>query len=245
MRGHMRLLNTSFRTPSKNLALEEVLLDGLDGHGAPNVLRLWESAVPFVVVGVAQTIREHVHVGACREDGIPILRRCSAGGCVLQGPGCLNYSLFLRQEDYPEIRTIRGSYSFILDRIGETLRGRGVSARHKGTSDLAVSGKKVSGSAQKRRRTCILHHGTLLYEFDSGQMERYLREPADRPQYRGSRTHRGFVRCIPLPVAELRAAVREAFDAVGSGGILLREEREAVQILVDEKYDLADWNFRR
>ncbi len=245
MRGNMRLLDTSFKTPAKNLALEEVLLDGLEKPDAPNVLRLWESAVPFVVVGVAQAVREHVRVGACRENEIPILRRCSAGGCVLQGPGCLNYSLFLRQEDYSEIRTIRGSYSFILDRIGQTLRGRGVSVRHKGTSDLALGGKKVSGNAQKRRRTCILHHGTLLYGFDSELMERYLREPADRPQYRGSRTHRGFVRGIPLPVGELRAAVREAFDAVGSGGILLREEREAVSALVDEKYGQTDWNFRR
>jgi len=238
-------LDISFKTPAKNLALEEVLLNRLDSHDAPNVLRLWESAVPFVAVGVSQAIREHVHVGACREDGIPILRRCSAGGCVLQGPGCLNFSLFLRQADYPEIRTIRGSYQFILGRISEALHIRGVSARHKGTSDLAVGGKKVSGNAQKRRRTCILHHGTLLYEMDSERMERYLREPADRPRYRGTRTHRGFMRCIPLPVGELRAAVCEAFDALGRGEPLLREEREAVNKLVDEKYGQPDWNLRR
>ena len=94
----MRLLDCSFQEPAMNLALDEVLLnDAEEGH-SPEVLRFWESPVPFVVLGLTQRLSEEVHEDACARDGIPILRRASGGGCVLQGKGCLNYALVLDQK---------------------------------------------------------------------------------------------------------------------------------------------------
>ncbi|MBN2308127.1 MAG: lipoate--protein ligase family protein [Candidatus Hydrogenedentes bacterium] len=242
----MRLLDVTLATPEENLALDEVLLSAVEEEGAEEVVRVWQSPVPFVVLGVAQAVRAHVHDRACARDGVPVLRRCSAGGCVLQGPGCLNYTLVWRPEHHPEIRTLRGSYCHILGRLSDALAKRGVSARHKGISDLAVSGKKVSGSAQKRRRKAILHHGTLLYATDYDAMLRYLREPAERPQYRGNRTHRGFVRDLPLSPQELREVIWGAFDLHGEPEeVLTAQELRAVEGLVREKYGQAGWNRRK
>ena len=47
-----------------------------------------------------------------------------------------------------------------------------------GISDLAIGGRKFSGSAQQRKRRFLLHHGTLLYGFDIPSIGRYLRLPA-------------------------------------------------------------------
>lgn len=240
----MRLLDLSLRTPEENLACDEVLLDRVE-HGESEVLRFWESPIPFVVLGVSQVIREHVAERVCAADGIPVLRRCSAGGCVLQGPGCLNYTLVLTHEQHPEVTTIRGSYCYILGRVCEVLRQHGLSASHKGTSDIAIGGRKVSGNAQKRRRRAILHHGTLLYAMDPELMERYLREPIDRPQYRGERTHRGFVRCLPLSADELRAGIAEAFGATAERHMLSRAEKAAMKALARDKYALNEWSRRR
>ena len=240
----MRLLNLSLRTPAENLACDEVLLDRVES-GAAEVLRFWESPVHFVVLGVSQVLREYAVERACVEDGIPILRRCSAGGCVLQGPGCLNYTLVLTHEQHPEVATIRGSYCFILGLVCEALRKCGVSASHKGTSDIAVGGHKVSGNAQKRRRRAILHHGTLLHDMDNRLMERYLREPVDRPQYRGARTHHGFVRSLPLSAAELRDGIAEVFGPTEEYGRPSRAEQTALKALVRDKYTQDAWTNRR
>jgi lipoate-protein ligase A len=238
----MRQLDFSFRSPAKNLALDEALLDyANDGE----VLRLWESPVPFVVLGVSQVLRAHVRESACIRDRVPILRRCSAGGCVLQGPGCLNFTLVLQHANKPEIRTIRESYCFVLGRLAEALLRRGVSASHKGVSDLAIAGHKISGNAQKRRPDTMLHHGTLLYGLDPELMERYLRDPVDRPQYRGDRSHCGFVTSIPLTKNQLKEAIIDAFGADTTSSRPRPRELHRVKQLVEEKYGLEEWIRRR
>src|SRR5688572_6131078 len=94
----MRWLDLTFPTPAENLACDEALLDLCEAGFADEVLRFWESPTHFVVVGYGNKVDSEVEVAACRADGIPILRRCTGGGTVLQGPGCLNYSLVLRIE---------------------------------------------------------------------------------------------------------------------------------------------------
>jgi len=241
----MRFIDYSFRKPAENLAYDELLLNWAESDKGEEVLRIWESPVPFVVLGVGQVLRQEVFEKNCLDDHVFIMRRCSAGGCVLQGPGCLNYSLVLRHSERPEIQTLRGSYVYILERIAEALQARGALAHHKGVSDLAVGGRKFSGSAQKRRRKCILHHGTLLYDVNPDLMERYLREPSDRPQYRGPRTHRGFVRPLPLSPRDIKDAMREAFAIDGQASKPSRRELDAVRSLADEKYGSRDWVWRR
>ena len=88
----MKWLDLTFDTPAANLACDEALLDDAEQHGGPGLLRFWEPRQYFVVLGYAKKFAEETRVEACREENIPIHRRCSGGGTVLQGPGCLNYS---------------------------------------------------------------------------------------------------------------------------------------------------------
>ncbi len=240
----MRYLNIAFPDPAHNLALDEVLLDEAEaGHG--EAVRIWESPVHFVVLGLSQILAKEVHEPQCQQDSVPILRRCSGGGCVLQGPGCLNYSLVLSHTERPELRTINDSYRHILARLCQALQQRGVTAVHKGISDIAIEDRKISGNAQKRKRTHLLHHGTLLYAMTPERIERYLREPDDRPPYRGTRAHAAFVQTVPLTAHELTAAIREAYSVQTPPEKPHRHELEAVTALVNEKYQTEDWIRRR
>src|SRR5262245_25566901 len=112
----MRFIDLSLSTPEENLALDEALLEAMDLAGSASLrlegeaLRLWESPRPFVVLGVSRRIAEDVDREACRKDGVPVLRRASGGGTVLQGPGCLNFSLVLSLESRPELLQVAESY---------------------------------------------------------------------------------------------------------------------------------------
>ena len=241
----MRLIDLSFDDPAENLALDEALLDAAESGLAGPTLRIWESPVRFVVIGTGQVLARVAHLTHCRADDVPVLRRCTAGGCVLQGPGCLNYALAIPLAAWPELGRLHASYALILARIAAALAARGVPAQPAGISDLALSGHKISVNAQRRRRRAILHHGTLLHQADYDGMDRYLLEPEDRPDYRGTRNHRAFVRAVPLGPAMLRAVLREAFAANSPPESPTSEESAAASALAQNKYRSAEWTHRR
>lgn len=241
----MQRIDYSDPDPAVNLALEEVLLDDVETGRMPDTLRFWESPVPFVVLGTAQVLAEEVNEENCQAAGVPIMRRCTAGGCVLQGPGSLNFALYLSVASYPDVANLHASYRFILGRICAELHRLGIDAAQEGISDIAIDGRKISGNAQRRRRKAILHHGTLLYQADVEAMGRYLREPAVRPDYRGARQHGDFVTTLPATPEVLRRAIAEAFGATGPGEAPAGEAMARASALAREKYGQRAWIYRR
>jgi lipoate-protein ligase A len=239
----MRSLDYTFKEPACNLALDEVLLRQADSDDCGEVLRFWESAKPFVVLGLSQRISQEVELERCKDLGVPIQRRCSAGGCVVQGPGCLNFTLILSKEARPEIESIRGSYDYILGRIIESLKIPQL--RKAGISDLALGNLKVSGNAQRRHKNHILHHGTLLYGADIPLFSSFIREPRDRPGYRGNRTHDIFITNLALSRETLVNAVANAFmtdsNSTQPGSELIEESRR----LAEDKYKQDSWIYRK
>jgi len=117
----MTQLDLTFPTPAENLACDEALLDFFEERGGNGVLRFWEPENYFVVVGYGNQVEKEVNVAACTAEGIPILRRCSGGGTVLQGPGCLNYSLIAKIEENGPLSSITSANRFIMERNREAM----------------------------------------------------------------------------------------------------------------------------
>jgi lipoate---protein ligase len=237
----MRFLDLTLPSAAENLALDEALLLGAEAGGG-EALRVWEWPHPAVVLGAGCRLAEDVDEGACRADGVPVLRRSSGGGTVLLGGGCLLYSLVLAYQRDPALAEIRPSYQYILDRIGRALAEGVGEVEPAGVSDLAVGGRKFSGNAQQRKRSHLLHHGTLLYAFDLDRVARYLREPPRQPAYRAGRPHRAFLCNLPLPGEELKRRLRRAWAAEAEAAAWPAAE---VRRLSAEKYVLAEWTRRR
>ena len=241
----MRVIDDSFREPERNLALDQVLLDNAEERAGGEVLRFWESPIPFVVLGVAQKLEQAVDEEACCRDNVPILRRCSAGGCVLQGPGCLCYTLVLDTTLRAEIRTIRSSYEEILGKLARAFQTKGIDLAPAGISDLAMDGRKVSGNAQRRRKRFILHHGTFLYEMPIERIRLYLREPSDRPEYRDGRTHLEFLGNLPMTKEEIQKTIGETFSLERDWSGVQDAELEAAMELANSRYGSVEWTRRR
>ncbi len=192
----LRVLDRTFSSPEENLAFDDGLLDA-----GRETLRLWESPVHFVVLGRSGRPEKEVNVAACQAAGIPVLRRSSGGGTVLQGPGCLNYTLALSLASCPALTNVPASYGILLSRIARALQLPGLEVR--GT-DILLRGRKVSGNAQRRTRGWLLHHGTLLHGLDLLLMELLLFEPPRQPAHRAGRTHRQFVASLRITTLDLK-----------------------------------------
>ena len=237
--GGMQRLDLTLPSAAENLALDEALLLEAESRRGGEILRLWEWPQPAVVLGSGGVLHEDVNEGACAADGVPILRRSSGGGTVLLGSGCLCYSLVLSMQGAPELSAIRPSYTVILSRIAEAILPAATIA---GISDLAAEGRKFSGSAQQRKRSFLLHHGTLLHAFDLSLAGRYLREPVRQPEYRAGREHCDFMRNLPVSAKVLRARICAVWQANEEASDWPREE---VQRLLEEKYCRDEWTRRR
>jgi lipoate---protein ligase len=238
----MLLLDLTLPTPEENLALDEALLDAAEEADEPEeVLRFWESSRPVVVLGRSSKGGEEAQLDACRADGVPVLRRCSGGAAIVAGPGCLMYAVVLSYELHPELRALDLAHCYVLSRLRKGLLPLAAGVQIQGTSDLAVGAQKFSGNSLRCKRNHLLYHGTLLYDFDLSLLGKYLGTAPRQPAYRNERTHAQFVTNLPLPVAEMKQAIRAAFGASQPRG---ERPREMVRQLVSERYSLESWNLR-
>lgn len=238
----MKYLDLTLPSPAENLAADEALLDLCEAGAIGESLRFWESQHYFVVVGYGNAIGTEVNASACKASGVPILRRCSGGGTVVQGPGCLNYSLVLQMETSSELQTITAANRFIMERnrrAVESVVNRPVTVR--GHTDLAMDGVKFSGNAQRRRKNCLLFHGSLLLDFDLKRISELLPMPSKEPDYRQNRAHNDFVTNLAIPANVIKAALRAAWNATYT---LPAIPNETISSLVRDKYATNDWNFK-
>jgi lipoate-protein ligase A len=241
----MDCLNITLPTPEENLALDEALLEEAESPaaaGGGEVLRFWESPQYFVVLGAGGRLAEEVDAGQCAARAIPILRRCSGGGAVVQGPGCLNFALVLDARARPELRTIESGNTFVLQTMARALDPLCPGARRAGISDLATGDRKFGGSAQKRKRGHVLLHGTILHHFNLELISACLPEPPRPPAYREGRSHTQFLVNTSADPARLRAAIAAAWGASSTGRPWPRQKLEE---LVQAKYARPDWNYWR
>jgi lipoate-protein ligase A len=247
----MQRLDLTLKTPAENLALDEALLDSAEEIGRDEeFLRLWESPHTMVVVGRSSRVHQEVNEQACRQRGIPILRRSSGGAAIVAGPGCLMYSLVLCHRTRPELRDIGRAHALILDRLvaalGLALAQAGKISRA-GTSDLALCGRsqpsrvrKFSGNSLRIKRTHLLYHGTLLYAFDLDLIESCLKMPPRQPDYRHARPHRDFIVNLPIDRPQIVAALDAAWPTDGE-----RPDYPKLRVdeLVGDRFSKDRWNY--
>ncbi len=209
----VRLLDLTLTSAAENLALDEALLNDLDENGGDPVLRFWESDRYFIVLGRACRHHDDVYTEACRRDNIAVFRRASGGGTVLQGPGCLSYALTLPLDWHSDLRDIRTTNRFVLERIAQALRRWEPALAFREVSDLAVNGFKISGNAQRRTRRALLFHGTILHGLPITLVSRYLKEPRKQPAYRAGRPHGQFLQMIDAPLQDIKQAIAAIWNA--------------------------------
>lgn len=260
----MNTLDLTLPTPEENLACDEALLDAAEAGDGNEVLRFWEPTGHFVVVGYANPVATEVNLAACHSRGVPVLRRCSGGGTVLQGAGCLNYALILKCEQNRALHNISAANRFIMERhraaiasllprnppslqprisCGSAAGGRNDVSEVKvqGHTDLTLDGLKFSGNSQRRRRRFLLFHGTLLLDFDISLIEELLALPLKQPAYRRNRSHGDFLVNLHLPAPSVKTALRQAWHATTP---LTTLPLERIEALVREKYSTRTWTMK-
>lgn len=238
----MKFCDLTLPTAEENLACDEALLELCEMGACDEVLRFWEPNQYFVVLGYANRAETEVNLEFCRKQTIPLIRRCSGGGTVLQGPGCLNYLLILNCDGAQVLQSITGTNQYVLQRHRNTLSTLlRAPVETQGHTDLAIGGLKFSGNAQRRRQKFLLFHGSFLLHFDIQLLEKALPLPSRAPDYRRGRSHADFLLNLKIPAHRLKDALMKAW---GAGETLPQLPFERIGSLVEEKYGCDEWNLK-
>jgi lipoate---protein ligase len=237
----MKYLDLTLPTPEANLACDEALLDFCEDVVCEPVLRFWEPQNYFVVLGYANSVAAEVNAAACAAKNVPVLRRCSGGGTVLQGAGCLNYSLILKIEAGP-LLSIPATNRFVMNAHREALQvilDGPIEVR--GHTDLAIGQRKFSGNAQRRRKNFLIFHGTFLLNFDLSLVEELLRFPSKAPTYRQNRSHLEFLMNVERSTAEIKETLKNVWKAAEPYDVV---PFDRINRLMKTKYSTDEWNLK-
>lgn len=249
-RHPMKRLDLMLPAPAENLAADEVFMDAAENDDGGEIILFWEPRETFVVVGYANKVAMEVNVAACEAKGIPIFRRCTGGGTVVQMRGGLNYSLILRIDEAGETRNITSANQFIMEKnraAMATLAGDSKIQNSKskiavrGHTDLCLGEVKFAGNSQRRRKNFLLFHGTLLLDCDLALISELLLMPSLQPDYRASRPHKEFVTNLNLHASAVKTALAKEWNV---NETLKNPPLAEIEKLAREKYSTSEWNFK-
>ena len=238
-----------------NMAVDEALARAKGEGRSPETLRFYMWKPSAVTLGYFQSVEDEVDVEACRRFGIDINRRISGGGAVLNSSyGEITYSIVTGEDNPCVSNDVTESYRYLCHGIVEGLSILGIRAEFKPINDIIVNGKKISGNAQIRRYGSVLHHGTILVDYNAREMFSVLRiskeKLSDKMIQQAEERVTTIRRLLGRDVSfeEVRQALQEGFGrALGVGlkkGDLTDYEDSLVRKF-REKYSSKDWIFRR
>ena len=242
-----RLLPEVALSPAANVALDEVLTERVASGQSPPTLRFWRWDAPAVIIGRCQSVANEVDRAAAAAMGITVVRRMTGGGAMfLQPHGAITYSLYL-PEKAVEGLNIRQSYEVCEAWVIRGLRELGVDAHHVPINDIACGEGKIGGAAQARRKGVVLHHTTMAYDMDPGEMVKVLRigreKLKDKAVSSAAKRVSPLVRQTGKSRAEIVAHLFTAFRLRYGGTVsaLSVEELAAAAELVAAKYGHPAW----
>jgi lipoate-protein ligase A len=230
------------------MAVDEALLREV-GRRGKLTLRIYRWAPPTLSLGYFQRAADRQRHGP--SAGCPLVRRSSGGGAILHDHE-LTYS-YVAPIENRLFRGVDDLYDVFHSTLINTLNELGIHAslceaadqhpaseqpflcfQRRTCGDVLAGGEKVVGSAQRRHKTGVLQHGSIL-----------LRQSGYAPELPGlaelARRDVDEERLASLWVEQLSRQLDVEFtqEPLSAG------ESAAAESLATEKFGLADWTLRR
>lgn len=173
----MQIFDTGASTAFENMCFDAKLLENLDPKQEP-ILHLYDWVKPSATYGYFIEPKEHLHLE--KANGLDLARRPTGGGIVFH-IWDLAFSFLMPSEHRHFSQSTLGNYEFVNRVVLEVVQSYflltpelmlgdalffGADCKNfcmaKPTHyDVVFQGKKIAGSAQRRKRQGYLHQGTI------------------------------------------------------------------------------------
>ncbi|MDH5438511.1 MAG: lipoate--protein ligase family protein [Candidatus Bathyarchaeota archaeon] len=254
-----RILKLRAEDAFKNMAIDEAILRARIEEAVPNTIRFYQWNPSAVSIGRFQDVFQEVHVENCKKHGVDVVRRISGGGTVYHDcDGEITYSVVVSEKNLGS-EDVVAAYHQICSGLVEAAKTLGVRADFnlgdpKRCPNITISGRKISGSAQSRKRGALLQHGSFLLDMDLKKMFTFLKVP-------WAQTLTDVLNIAQKRLTSIKHELRstistdEACQALIIGfqralniqlveGELTSYEQSLAEILRKQKFATDDWNFK-
>lgn len=238
----MLCIERDYTNPYFNIAAEEYVLKSLDD----DVFMLWRNN-PCIIVGKHQNTLAEINLDYITKNNIPVVRRITGGGTVFHDLGNLNFT-FIQNGKPEELVNFRK----FTEPIIEVLRDLGVEAKFEGRNDLTIKGKKFSGNAEHVHKNRVLHHGTLLFSAQLGNLTDALKVNPEKFTDKAVKSIRSRVTNISehLPVnMDVLEFKERILDHIKRKHPEMKvttfsdEDVKKIEELAEKRYKTWEWNF--
>lgn len=141
-------------------------------ESGPDTILLVRPAQPYVCIGFHQDAATELDLGACKQLGLPVIRREVGGGAVYLDSNQLFVQWVFRPSRLP--RTLFDRYRLYVEPLVDTYRSLGVQAEYRPINDIHVSGRKIGGTGAARLGGSEVVVGSIMADFDHYTMSRVL-----------------------------------------------------------------------
>ncbi|MFB0501633.1 MAG: biotin/lipoate A/B protein ligase family protein [Candidatus Bathyarchaeia archaeon] len=254
-----RMLKLRVEDSFTNMAIDEAILRARIEEMVPNTIRFYQWRPSAVSIGRFQDVFQEVHLENCKKRGVDVVRRISGGGAVYHDCGGeITYSVVVSEKDLGS-EDVVAAYHLICNGLVEAAKTLGVRADFnlgdpKRCPNVTISGRKISGSAQSRKRGVLLQHGSFLLDIDLKKMFAFLRVPWAKSLMDVLNIAQRRLTSIKHELGST-VSTDEACQALIPGfqralniqlieGELTSHERNLAEILRKQKFATDEWNFK-
>lgn len=270
MRQWQLMVDKTPRSGAENMAVDEVLLKNVSAGSRLPTLRLYQWSPLCLSLGYGQASTD-ADPARLQANGWDLVRRPTGGKAILHGDE-LTYSLTLPVSDDLAQGDVVASYRRIGTALAAALETLGLQPSSeeaaKGNQglgaicfevpshyEITIQQRKLIGSAQVRRKTGVLQHGTIPLTGDITRICDVLSYASE--DYREQARQQVLTRAITLSEAVghtitfevmADALIHSFVDAFGVeflDGDLTPQEMEAVAYLAENTYQHPGWTHKR
>jgi lipoate-protein ligase A len=173
-----RVIDTGIRGGRANIAFDQALIHAHNERRIPDTIRFLRFR-PSALVGIHQILSHEVRLDHCRSKGIEIGRRITGGGALYLDEGQIGWELVFDRSSLGRM-DLTETTRRICESAALGLNKLGVPARYRPRNDIEVDGRKISGTGGFFDGDTLFYQGTLLIDFDPGDMIAALKVPVEK-----------------------------------------------------------------
>jgi len=173
-----RVIDTGIRGGRANIAFDQALIDAHKGGHIPDTIRFLRFR-PSALIGIHQILSHEVRLEHCRTRGIEIARRITGGGGLYLDEGQIGWELVFARSRLG-FSDLRHATRRICESLALGLNKLGIPAGYRPRNDIEVDGRKISGTGGFFDGDTMFYQGTLLIDFEPGEMIAALKVPVEK-----------------------------------------------------------------
>jgi len=262
VQSEWRLLLSGSGTGAYNMAVDEVLLNGVIAGKAPPTIRFYTWKQECLSFGFLQEVDKHLR-NKCKNHGVEMVRRPTGGYALLHGrdfcysiatPFALLSTISHLEASRSVVSALATGLCFLnipvaiaLDESKEKMVSKNISCvASVSLYDIMLNRKKIVGSASLCRQDSYLQHGSIFVDFSEDRIDQLLKRQdldynSGNNRSSGLRQIMGIVYSGEKLIAALAEGFRKQLKVKLKPAALEFTEENAVRKLVFEKYAQLDY----